>query len=170
MIDQVGGRGAVSSTVANTKQSVIQLQRRGADLLSRSERGGVSDFSQSSAGRGVSSGSKLDRLRRAGRKSKSPGDDTSVHQEPAGDGNTGDALSASSDGSTAGSQPVFSRAYGGPSLPIDGQEPNEPEENAERPDEDEQKEEGKTMAGKIGAFLSGLPLSKLKIVIGESNL
>ena len=53
----MGGRGAVSSTVASTKQSVIMLQTRSVDMLSRSGAGGVIDFSgQQGDTRGVRSG------------------------------------------------------------------------------------------------------------------
>eukprot|EP00904_Undaria_pinnatifida_P010820 jgi/Undpi1/6869/HiC_scaffold_21.g09345.m1 len=114
----VGGRRAVSSTVANTKQSVIQLQRRSADLLSRSERsGGVSDFSGSAAGPSGSSGSKLNRLRRIGGKPTVRGDGGSIGQEPPGHGCTGGAWERSGASNVDDSQPVFSRAYGGPSPP-----------------------------------------------------
>lgn len=39
------GRGAVSSTMASTRESVRMIQRRGSGLLVRSEEGGVTDFS-----------------------------------------------------------------------------------------------------------------------------
>lgn len=43
---QIGGGGAISITVVSTKQSVVQLQRRGAAILSRSEMGCLTDFSR----------------------------------------------------------------------------------------------------------------------------
>lgn len=114
-VDQVGGRPAVSSTVASTKQSVMQLQRRGADLLSRSEGGGVSDFSQKSDAPSVSSGSRRDGLRRIGIYKTARGNGINTSQEPAGDGSNRDARAVSGASSVTNSEPVFSRAYGGQS-------------------------------------------------------
>lgn len=165
---QVGGRGAVSSTVANTKQSVIQLQRRSAEILSRSERGGVSDFSSSSAGPSGSSGSKLNRLHRIGRKPSAHSEGGSISQERSGHGTTGEPWEASS---VDDSQPAFTSAYGGPAPPQrDGQAPDECKGNLQGVREDAEKPERKTLARKIGAFLTALPLSKLKIVIGKPYL
>lgn len=49
---QIGGRKAVSSTMASTKESVLLIKRRGSVLLSRSDAGGRIDFgSQSDSGR-----------------------------------------------------------------------------------------------------------------------
>lgn len=42
---QIGGRGAVTSTVASTKKSVLTIKRRGSVLLARSQGPGLVDFS-----------------------------------------------------------------------------------------------------------------------------
>ncbi|CAM9853274.1 unnamed protein product, partial [Laminaria digitata] len=69
----VGGRRAVTSTVASTKKQVFNLQRRGAEILSRSDgNAGVTDFSGQDSARGVAaksgfaSGYRVDRWWRVG--------------------------------------------------------------------------------------------------------
>ena len=163
---QIGGGGAVSTTVASTKQSVAKIQRRGAAMLSRSEMGGVTDFSRGTSKATGSSSFRWDR-RRVGIKSTGRSFDGGVNLESANDGSTGEANAGSSAEGAIDSQPGVSRAYGGSSATADGQVQNEPTEHAEEPSAEVRKQDQRTMAWRVGAFLTGLPLSKLKIVIGE---
>ena len=214
--------------MANTKQSMIHLQRRSAGIMSRSDRGAVSDFSQSSAGPSGSAGSRFDRMRRVGRKTTLPGNGASINNdgdnnnkggttagskstsgggvlgvqnaprggepvatpgsvgrdssvapgaggrspESTGRGDAGEAFASSGVNSAIDAGPVLSRAHDGPPVVDDGKRSNE--QNEHRPEgerkEDVQELQIKTTAGKIGAFLTWLPLSKLKIVIGKNHL
>ena len=65
---QVGGTGAVSSTVASTRESVRMLQRRSTVFLARSDGGGRIDFnSQAGTGTSRSGGSFRDGIEMAAR-------------------------------------------------------------------------------------------------------
>ena len=163
---QIGGGGAVSTTVASTKQSVAKIQRRGAAMLSRSEVGGVTDFSRATSKPTGFSSFRWDR-RRVGIKSTGRSFDGGVNLDSVNDGSTGEASAGSSAERAIDSQSGVSRAYGGSSVMEDGQVQNEPKEHAEEPSAEVRKKDQRTMGWRVGAFLTGLPLSKLKIVIGE---
>ena len=218
-VDQVGGKGAVSSTVANTKQSVVNLQRRSVSILSRSDPGGVTDFTQSQAGSRGLSASRLDRSRRVGQKQAAHGDDGSVDKNnnnndviiktnfsnsgvpsaqkiphrggaalargshsmdasvvpalgdqtphPTSDSDAGRVLVGSGVKCDTALDPVVSRAYGETSAGEDGKEERNDPYPTKESTGDVQGHERKTTAGRIGVFLTALPLSKLKIVIGK---
>lgn len=187
---QVGGRGAVSSTVENTKKKVTKLQRRSAWALSRSEGSGLTDFSEQDTSCDGSGSSSIDNSARSSinnsnngksatvlngisdgdvpAESKAPLGAGAVPEEPAGDGNTGKkALFVSGTSSAVGSERVLTPDY----AVKDGEGKNERTENQEKVLDDEegvQEQEGKTAAGRVGAFLAALPLSKFKIVIGKN--
>lgn len=232
----------MSSTVASTKQSVIMLQTRSVDILSRSDTGGVIDFSgQHHDSGGVRStfspSPRFDRFKRVGNEtSSSTRGRSSFSSSSRGGGSGGNAKmitglrgarsgsvpdrrsfpygvsfgprSISSDAyltpklatvseddggeapvlsglNRADTEPASDRAHAGqpaaerrgrrqsdlnahPAAERDG--PGQHDRNVQ-PVEGGQKplpeEEKPTAAGRIGEFMSGLPLSKLKIVIGK---
>lgn len=98
---------------------------------------------------------------------------TSPTRELAGDSNTGkNKLVVSGTSGAVGSERVLTPSYAGPLASKDGQGGNERTENQEKEidgSESVQEQEGKTAAGRVGAFLAALPLSKLKIVIGKDD-
>ncbi|CAM9117899.1 unnamed protein product, partial [Laminaria digitata] len=200
----VGGRGAVSSTVASTKQSVIMLQTRSVDFLSRSDTGGVIDFSGQPDRRGVGPNTPnrgRSSLSSSSRGSGGSGNDKTItgvrgfrggsipdrRRFPHGvsfgprsvssDAYLTPALATVSE-DNVGETPVLSgvnhddteptydrRAYARPATVGGSQRQSKRDDNLA---EGGQKEPGggkPTAAGRIGEFMSGLPLSKLKIVI-----
>ena len=96
------------------------------------------------------------------------------NREPASEGNKNNAgetlvVAGANREITLGS--ALSQASAGPSALEDGKGSNERNEHHPKKgsDGDVRTQEGKTSAGKIGALLAALPLSKLKIIIGTSS-
>ena len=220
----MGGRGAVSSTVASTKQSVIMLQNRSADMLSRSGAGGVIDFngehdntsgvrsgfssrsrfsparrlregastfssSSSSSSRVGGIGSTRVRVSGGGRGGNVTGNPSlplglsfeprSVSSDarltpalaPVSEVDIEDAPAVSGLDRTVYSEPGVTPAYARPAAVRSGRRQSERQEHPGILDQTAGPErEETTAAGRVGEFLSALPLSKLKIVIGKPIL
>lgn len=221
----MGGRGAVSSTVASTKQSVIMLQTRSVDMLSRSSAGGVIDFSDgqhhnaTGVRSGFSSRSRFSPGKRLGERastfggsrsasSSSTGGDGIEHTRttrftgviggrsipakanlprglsfaprsvsndsrlaptlaPVHESDIEEAPVASGLDRAAYSEPGVTPAYAGPTAVGTVQRQSERDDHSgSLGKKAAQDREETTAAGRIGEFLSALPLSKLKIVIG----
>ena len=71
---------------------------------------------------------------------------------------------------TAYSEPGLTPAYTAPAAVGDGQRQNKRNENPGALDKKVPEREESTAAGRIGAILTALPLSKLKIVIGTQSV
>ena len=213
--------------MASTKKQVVSLQRRSVEILSRSDGGGVTDFSvgngqQSARGgarSGFSSGFRVDRWQRFGAtlstrggssggvsnssssggsgsnsrktisgmkgvrgggvpvKPKAPHEEGvavasgSVSSEPCLtpalapviEGDVSEAPAVFGTKSAANPESVMTRAYAGDG----GQGQAGRKEGPGAPDKNAAEQEERTAAGRVGAFLAALPLSKLKIVIGK---